>query len=327
MAEGQAAENKSLAYYCERFSQLNASKVKKKESGNAPYKPILLLSVIELMSQGTISDNYIYVSDELINTFNKYWNCLASNSAYRGGLHYPFIHLESEGFWQVEFKPDCQQGRKIDSTKALTKGVEYAKLDSELFTFIQDPVAVTRLIDALIEAWFSSSREQIEEILQVNQNLQEITQEEIDISESTVNFEEQPKTVLKKSLVRNAFFRKAVVQIYNYKCAFCQLKVTNSLKQNIVDGAHIKPFAKFFDSRVNNGLSLCKNHHWAFDQGWFSINDEYRIIVSSDLEEESPNAKKNMKDFHGELIVRPNCEQYFPRLEALEWHRLNVFIN
>lgn len=326
MAEGQEFINKNLVYYCERFAQLNPSRIKKKESGNAPYKPILLLSVIELISQGTISDNHIYVSDELINTFNKYWNCLASNSAYRGGLHYPFIHLESEGFWQVEFKPDCKKGRKLDSTKALREAVEYATLDSELFTFIQDPVAVTRLIDALIDAWFSSSREQIEEILQVNQNLQEITQEEINISDSTVNFLEQPKVVLKKSLVRNAFFRKAVVQIYDYKCAFCQMKVMNSLRQNIVDGAHIKPFAEFFDSRVNNGLSLCKNHHWAFDQGWFSINDEYRIIVASDLEEESPNAKP-MRDFHGKLIIRPNSEQYFPSLEALQWHRLNRFRN
>lgn len=69
------------------------------------------------------------------------------------------------------------------------------------------------------------------------------------------------------------------------------MKVTMSIKQNIVDGAHIKPFAKFSDNRIDNGISLCKNHHWAFDKGLFTIYDNYKIIVSNNFQEESPNSK------------------------------------
>jgi putative restriction endonuclease len=108
------------------------------------------------------------------------------------------------------------------------------------------------------------------------------------------------------------------------RCAFCRLKVMRNITQNIVDGSHIKPFSKFYDNQINNGISLCKNHHWAFDQGWFAIDDNYRIIVANDLEEESPNAKP-MKDFHSQTILLPTAEQYLPRLESLQWHRLNVF--
>ena len=94
-------------------------------------------------------------------------------------------------------------------------------------------------------------------------------------------------------------------------CAIC-----NSLNQNIVDGAHIEPFAISFNNEITNGISLCKNHHWAFDHGWFSIYDDYTILVSNDLREESLNAKP-IKEFQGNHILVPVQEQYRPRLEAL----------
>lgn len=114
------------------------------------------------------------------------------------------------------------------------------------------------------------------------------------------------------------------MHLYNYECAFCRLKVTKALAQNIVDGAHIKPFAKFYDNNVGNGISFCKNHHWAFDKGLFSVDDNFRIIVSDNFQEKSPNAKA-MKDFHGEGLLLPISEKYHPRLEAIQWHRNNVF--
>ncbi|MBD2156149.1 HNH endonuclease [Leptolyngbya sp. FACHB-16] len=48
---------------------------------------------------------------------------------------------------------------------------------------------------------------------------------------------------------------------------FCRLKIISSDSQNIVDGGHIKPFSQFRDDRFQNGLALCKNHHWACDRG------------------------------------------------------------
>lgn len=320
MNEGKQSENKDLAYYCKVFSELNVSS--SRQRGDAHYKPILLLSVIDLITQGVINDNQIPVSDDLIDTFNKYWNILSSGS-YKGGLHYPFFHLQNDGFWYLKFK-DGFNGLQPKTTNKLKEAVEYARLDDELFDLLVEPIYRIELIDALIAAWFSSKRDKIEEILQVNQDFEEISQNEIQALEETENLDKQPKIILRKSLIRNAFFRKAVVHLYDYKCAFCRLKVMRTLTQNIVDGAHIKPFAKFFDSRVNNGISFCKNHHWAFDQGWFSIDDNYKIIVASDLEEDSPNAK-TMKDFHGEIILLPNLDQNLPRQDALQWHRLNVF--
>lgn len=41
--------------------------------GNAPHQPILLLSIIELIEQGQISENKIIPSPGLVETFVKYW--------------------------------------------------------------------------------------------------------------------------------------------------------------------------------------------------------------------------------------------------------------
>jgi putative restriction endonuclease len=48
---------------------------------------------------------------------------------------------------------------------------------------------------------------------------------------------------------------------------------------NMLDGAHIQPFAEFRGDRFVNGLALCKNHHWAFDHGWFGVDDDYRVLI------------------------------------------------
>ena len=205
----------------------------------------------------------------------------------------------------------------------MKRDVESAKLDDQLFNLLQDTNAQKELIDILISTWFSSSKKQIEDILIINESLEDSTWNELDTIESG-DTDRQPKVYLKKSLFRDAVFRKSVVQVYDYRCVFCRLKVTSSLSQSMVDGAHIKPFSEFYDNRPDNGLSLCKNHHWAFDRGWFAIDDRYQIIVASDLQEDSPHPKL-MKEFHGELILLPSLEQYYPRKDALQWHRKNVF--
>ena len=312
MSQEQQSETKrNLAYYRKRFAELNVSSNRKR--GEAHYKPILLLSVIDLIAQDLISNNQITVSDELIETFNKYWNILAAGSSYKGGLHYPFIHLQSEGFWYVNFKPEFN-GLQPKTTNKLRQAVDYANLDDELFDLLQDPVARQELIDTIIAAWFSANQKAIEDIVKINQDFQNFVQHELDEQAS------EPKTILRKSVVRNAIFRKSIIQIYDYRCVFCHLKVIKSLTQTVVDGAHIIPFSESYDSNLDNGLSLCKNHHWAFDHGWFCIDDDYKIIVPSDLQEDSPNARP-MREFHGETILLPSSEQYYPRLEAIQWHR------
>jgi putative restriction endonuclease len=75
----------NLHFYCEKFSKLKVSNSRKR--GNAQYKPILLLTVIDLIMREEITDNKIFVSDKLIQAFNKYWNVIGSQSYKAGHFH------------------------------------------------------------------------------------------------------------------------------------------------------------------------------------------------------------------------------------------------
>jgi putative restriction endonuclease len=307
---------RSLTYYCKCFTNLNVSN--NISRGKALHKPILILSVLELIAQEEITENKILISDQLIDTFNKYWNIFVkSDAGFVRGIHYPFFYLRTEGFWYLQSE-DSLDGVKIKTIGKLREKIKYAYLDNELFNLLQDPFSRQVLIDSLVTNWFADSQAELSDLSEIDQNLDRVEQSELE------NFDSEIKFTWRKSVIRNSFFRKSVVFAYDYRCAFCKLKITRNPNQNIVDGAHIKPFADFSDSKIDNGLSLCKNHHWAFDLGWFSIDDNYQILVAHDLEDDSPYTR-SMKDFDRESIALPSNEKYFPRLEALKWHREHKF--
>ncbi|MDZ8110488.1 MAG: HNH endonuclease [Nostoc sp. DedQUE12a] len=321
----KSPKEKTLVYYCDCFSQLKVYKTQKR--GDALNKPVLLLSLIELISRQTITTNCINISDDLIETFKRYWELTSTSSFKSSDFALPFFHLKNDKcrFWHLKYSSEYDGGRPQTIPK-LREDIDFAYFDDELFGLIQDDNARKELIDAILSSWFSDDENIIEDLVNINQNFQNQTYNNNIISQDYKNIETffKPKWSIKSTLIRNAFFRKTIVRVYDYKCAFCGIRVTKAVNQNIVDGAHIKPFAQFYDSRIHNGIALCKNHHWAFDRGWFTADEQYKIIVSKELEEISPHAKP-IKYFHGERLLLPNKEQYFPELEALQWHRQNIF--
>jgi putative restriction endonuclease len=208
---------------------------------------------------------------------------------------------------------------KIKGLAALRNTVKYAYLDGELFEYLQDVSLRVELAKTLVSTWFSTKAQQVEELYQVDElnNIQLRLFEKGGVVYTAEEIKDQDKT-----FVRNAAFRRNVVSLYQQNCAFCRLKIVSRDSQDIVDGAHIKPFSEFHDDRFDNGIALCKNHHWAFDRGWFGISDAYRIMVPHDrFQEETPANTRSLKDFDGEVILLPNQGNYNPRIDSLQWHR------
>ncbi|WP_287326200.1 hypothetical protein [Okeania sp. SIO1F9] len=156
---------KKLAYYCQYFTELKTSQ---KLSPKAEYKPILILSVIDLIKPCVINNNHISVSEELISTFNKHWDILSSG-IYKGKnrLHLPFYFLKSERFWHLESKINSL--KQPSSVKQLKQVVEYASLDPELFELLQEQSSRKELIDVLIATWFSANQKKIKELIVINE--------------------------------------------------------------------------------------------------------------------------------------------------------------
>jgi putative restriction endonuclease len=307
--------HKDISYYTNKFTTLRVSR----SSGVAPNKPILLLSIIEMISQGQIQNNQIFFSGELIATFLNLWSYLEPARKLDIGL--PFYHLVNDGFWHFQMKPGFESliSAKVKIRTAITirATVDYAYLDEDLWQILQAPGEREILTRTLIDFWFSNKAQEIERLLEIKAFAD--LQEQLRMQGGKVYQKEEVEDE-QITIVRDTAFRNIVITTYNYHCAFCGLQILDSIGQNIVDGSHIKPFSQFYDDRINNGISLCKNHHWAFDRFWFTIDDNYTIIVSDTLKEKAPNSK-SISEFNGKSIMLPSQLDYFPRLDALQWHR------
>jgi putative restriction endonuclease len=112
-------------------------------------------------------------------------------------------------------------------------------------------------------------------------------------------------------------FREKVLDAYRSQCAFCRLK-----HRELLDAAHIIP-DNVPDSRptVDNGISLCKLHHAAYDSFILGVTPDYMIHVREDVleEEDGPVLQHGLKGLHKMKLILPGAKNHYPRKEALEW--------
>ena len=133
--------------------------------------------------------------------------------------------------------------------------------------------------------------------------------------------------------LRKRSFRVAVIEAYNFKCAICGMKINSpDNHQWEVEAAHIVPHRMNGKDDIWNGLALCHLHHWAFDVGWFSIQNNYSVILSSKVQLlPLQYGKFGETDFirnfvSGETrILLPEEKEFYPHQNSLHWHREKIF--
>src|SRR5262249_22111412 len=91
------------------------------------------------------------------------------------------------------------------------------------------------------------------------------------------NYQASERPMAKAREVR---FRLDVVAAYNYTCALTHYRLITVDTGSIVDVAHIHQFADSGNNDIRNGLGLSKNAHWLFDNGLWTLTDEYRVVVA-----------------------------------------------
>lgn len=84
-----------LVKYSVYFKKLRCAYVK--GMGRAPHKPILILSIIQLIAKGVITSNRIFITADLMLTFKQNWNQLVQ-TGHKRNFSLPFFHLRSEPF-------------------------------------------------------------------------------------------------------------------------------------------------------------------------------------------------------------------------------------
>jgi putative restriction endonuclease len=118
-------------------------------------------------------------------------------------------------------------------------------------------------------------------------------------------------------------FREKVLDAYRSQCAFCRLK-----HRELLDAAHIIP-DNVSESKmtIDNGISLCKLHHAAYDSFILGVTPDYIIRVREDVleEEDGPVLQHGLKGLHNTKLILPSLKNHYPSREALEW-RYSRFI-
>jgi len=119
--------------------------------------------------------------------------------------------------------------------------------------------------------------------------------------------------------VRDYFFQRRVRENYEDACAVCGKTRYTKLGHPEVESAHIYPKAKNGDDDLRNGIALCKLHHWAFENGLFSIKDDYSIIIEGRIKHAADY--KEVYRYEGKRITLPKDAQFNPHTIYLSAHR------
>jgi predicted restriction endonuclease len=134
-------------------------------------------------------------------------------------------------------------------------------------------------------------------------------------------------------LLRSRGFRQAVIEAYAHRCAVCGLKIQSpDLIAWEVQAAHIVPNGLRGRDDICNGIALCRLHQWAFDVGWFTLLDDYRLEVSPKINGLPPDAGRIDKFEFLRSLAKKRSHIHLPSRRAIHshrnsitWHRQNVF--
>ena len=318
----------SVDEYLKKFSRLNTDKSRHRWTATtchrAPHKPFLLLSIMDLIAQGQIIENFIEPSFELVDTWNGYWNAVMP-IAQRSSMAYPFPRLQSDGFWHRIANPgyDADIDYNVSSMAKLREVYAGASLDEALFGFLVDPVTRELLRAVLSRTYFSPEIQPLlDEQAFVNFSAFTYAKDVIaGIRESAESFtQEQPEI----QRVRDQGFRRAIVSLYDHRCALCGIRMRTPEGHTIVEAAHIIPWSESHDDLPANGLCLCRLCHWSFDEGLMSVGRQYEVLVSDRVRIDS-NMPGHVLTLVDRPIFKPQAERFWPGQDNLRKHRQQRF--
>jgi putative restriction endonuclease len=290
------------------LAKLAKLKVDKACGDPAPHKPLLLLVILELAEQGQLPKDVLPLTPELAFRFCTYWSIVAHRRTQRPDVRLPFFHLKSDGIWSLL---DEQAQPTEERLKA-----RYAALPSNFVAFAKDPASRDLARRILIAKYFQpAERLSLYELV----GIPVPSEDEVARDAKYKSPEEAHRQG------REARFRLTVVAAYNYTCALTGYRLTTITGSSIVDAAHIHQFADSRNNDPRNGLALTKNSHWLFDNGLWTLTDNYHVVVAHSKFAEAGPEHHLLAHCHGQKIHLPDNEATWPSLIHLAWHRTKKF--
>jgi putative restriction endonuclease len=125
-----------------------------------------------------------------------------------------------------------------------------------------------------------------------------------------------------KTRVNQHVFRQMVLANYNGKCAITSIDIPD-----LLFASHIIPWSKNEKERLNpeNGICLSALYDKAYDKGLIGINENYELLLSTDLKKRSKSEYygKHFAILEGTKIDIP--KKYPPNKDFLQYHLDIIF--
>jgi putative restriction endonuclease len=275
----------------------------------APHKPLLLLVVIELAEQGLLPKGTILLSPELAFRFCTYWSIVAHRRKQKPDIRFPFHHMQSGGFWTA-----LAEDGSPSPHRSLTR---YAALDQDFEECLGVRAFREEARRVLLCKYFPP-----DERVALCALLELPVPSEDEAASALMH--KSPEEAEQEG--REARFRLKVVSAYNYTCALTGYRLMTIASGSIVDAAHIHQFSDSRNNDVRNGIALCKNAHWLFDERLWTIATNYTVKVAlGQFAEDSPD-QRALAAYHGQKIRLPISSSLYPDAAHLEWHRRERFV-
>lgn len=269
----------------------------------APHKPLLLLVLAELAEQGKLTDKILPLTGDLVFRFLAYWAVVAERRQQRPDIRLPFYHLRSDGCWT----PLDESGRPtLERRRAIA-----AEMDETFLACLNDAKFRLQIRRILIAKYFVdyTERAALYQFVGLPVPPDAIVREDARLYEAA------------RERGREARFRLIVVPAYNYTCALTGYRLVTIDSGSIVDAAHIHQFADSRNNPPRNGIALCKNAHWMFDEGLWSLDDDYCVLIDPKRFDESGLEALLLATKANTRIFLPADRNYWPDKTHLAWHR------
>lgn len=273
-----------------------------------PHKPVLLLTIVDLIAQGVATPDRIPWSVELRERFAAYFELVRSHNDQCTPEN-PFFYLRQDGFWEpIRFGnggPRPLEGTPTAGDAA--SGNVIAKLKNGLDRFVLSPVNRIALRLAIVSRYFPRLRAELLPLF-VDGGLPAMERPRIE-------------EAVEEGHGRNPAFRRKILEIYDCQCTACGLRIklpeVNDL--TFVDAAHLIPFEIEPNDNPTNGIALCKNHHWAMDRFLIAPCPDGLWHVSRILLGRRSKGEEELLALNGEPVLPPAEEAFRPDPKSLEW--------
>ena len=112
-----------------------------------------MLAIIEAINNEIFTNNKFVINDWLEGRYKMLMSQYAKDSQFDGTteIDKPFWHLESDGFWHLNYQGERLSKSKTPSKAWLKENVEFACFDEELWILLQKKVWRQMLHDYIVE--------------------------------------------------------------------------------------------------------------------------------------------------------------------------------